>query len=331
MGPKSELARQIAVAVAADLIYRDRYAQLVVDNGGGLQWGDIAWQGVAALLYDPTERTRAGLYVSRRVQSFAAQGGDLHVWIFDAHLRHALPLESGLLLTLEGEAAEVYGGTSHAPNLSALGTTRVNQQGAALRLGAAKGRIEGELEGGYASGDSNPFDDQSNGFMMNRDYKVGLVLFDQVLMFQSQNAARRLSDPNLSGAPPLGLDVLPTEGAVTNALYLKPTVRWNQPAAGGTVRLVGSALFAWAPQPVVDPYQSLVSSASLNSFGHTAGRNYGVELDGSVGYRGRIGGPLAFEAGVQAGYLFAGDAFTRADGRRMPGAVASRVRATFTF
>ena len=331
LGPKSEFAQELAVAVAAELVYRDRFAQLVVKNGGGLQFGDVAWQGVAALVWDPGERTRAGFYLARRVQSFAAAAGNLHIWVYDAHLRHSRTLESGMVLSLEGEAAQIYGGTNHAPNLSAPGQTRVSQQGAVLRGGVARGQIEAELEGGYASGDANPFDGQANNFQMNRDFKVGLVLFDEVLMFQSQNAARRLSDPRLSGAPPQGIDLLPTEGAVSNALYLKPTLRYQPRLFGGGLRLVGSVLFARAPQPVLDAYQALVSSAAKNAFGHDASRNYGVELDGAIGYQAKLSRALGFEAGVQAGVLFPGDAFTRADGSKMPPAYASKLRATFTF
>ena len=333
LGPKSELGKHLALALGADLVYRDRYASLVVRNGGGLQWGDTAFQGLGALVYDPTENTRVGFYATRRVQSFAANGGDLHIWVFDGHVRHSMPFDAlgGLVLSVEGEAAQIYGGTSHAPNLSALGSTRVNQQGGALRVMAARGEVEAELEGGYASGDANPFDDQASSFSMNRDFKVGLVLFDEVMLFQTQNAARRLSDPKLLGAPPPGLDLLPTEGAVTNAMYLKPTLRFKPSFLGGKIRLVGSALFARAPQPVVDAYQALVYSGPRNAFGAVAGKNYGVELDGAVSYRTRIRDPLGFEAGVQFGYLMPGDAFTRVDGSRMPGAYAMKVRATFVF
>lgn len=330
LSPKSDFARELSVAVAADLVYRDRYASLLVKNGGGLQWGDTAVEMLGAAVYAPGEGTRAGLYVTRRIQSYASNAGDLHVWTFDAYVRHAQPV-GGLLLTAEGEAAQVWGGSSHAPTLAALGTTRVSQQGAVVRLGAVRGRLEAELEGGFASGDSNPFDDRSSSFQMNRDYKVGLVLFDEVLMFQSQNAARRLSDPKLFGRPLPGLDLLPTEGAVSNALYLKPTLRFKPELWGGTVRLVGSALFARAAQPLVDPFQALVSSSSLNSFGHPAGQGYGVELDAAVSFARRISGHLGFEAGAQFGYLIPGSAFTQADGRRMPGASASRLRATFVF
>lgn len=331
-GPKSELGKQIGLAIGGDLVYRDRYANLVVRNGGGLQWGDTAWELVSSLFWDPGESSRVGLYVVRRIENFAVNGGDLHVWLFDGYLRHSMPIQSlAAVFSLEAEAAEIYGGTSHAPNLSAQGTTRVSQQGAALRAGLARGQFEAELEGGYASGDSNPFDDRATAFQMNRDFKVGLVLFDEVLLFQSQNAARRLSDPRLGGAPLPGLDLIPTEGAVTNALYLKPTLRYKPPFLQGRLRFVGSVLFARAPQPVIDPYQALVSSAPRNSFGGPAGKNYGVELDGAVGYRMKLSGPLAFEAGLQLGYLIPGDAFTRLDGSRMPGAYAMKLRGTFLF
>lgn len=331
LSPRSDFARQFSVAVAGELIYRDRFAQLIVKNGGGLQWGDVAWQGVAAAVWDAGDRSRAGLYVSRRTQSFAASAGNLHYWTFDLHGRHTLPLESGFVLSFEGEGAQLYGGTTHAPNLSGQGSTRISQQGAAVRAGLARGQFESELEGGYASGDANPFDGESNGFQMNRDFKVGLVLFDEVLMFQTQNAARRLSDPRLTGRPLPGLDLLPTEGAVANALYLKPTLRWKPRVLGGSLRVVGSAVLARAPQPVLDPYHVYVSSNQQNTFGHPAGRNYGVELDGAVGYQARVKGPFAFESGVQFGYLIPGDAFTRADGSTMPGAFAMRVRTTFVF
>lgn len=331
LSPKSDFAREFSMAVAGDLVYRDRYAELLVRNGGGVQWGDIAWQILGAAVYAPAEGSRLGLYVTRRIQNYASGGGDLHIWTFDLYARHAQPLGTSFVLSLEAEAAEVYGGTSHAPNLTAPGTTHISQQGAAVRAGLLRTFFEAEVEGGYASGDANPFDDHSNRFQMNRDYKVGLVLFDQVLMFQSQNAARRLSDPKLFGRPLPGLDLIPTEGAVTNALYVKPTLRFKPGFLGGSLHLVGSALFAWAPQPLVDPYHALVNSSALNAFGDGAGKNYGVELDAAITYAQRIAGKAGFDVGFQFGYLFPGSAFDRADGSSMPGVSATRVRATFLF
>ena len=326
--------RHNLIALAGDLIYRDRYAQLVTSNGtGGLTWGDTAWQVLAALVYDPSPDSRAGLYVTRRIQSYAANGGDLHVWTFDFHARTLFPLGSfGGILSLEAEGVEIWGGTSHGANLNSLVTNaKVAQQGAAARALVSRGPVEAEIEGGYASGDANPFDGASTGFQFNRDYKVGMVLFDEVLLFQSQNAARRIADPRLSGRPPVGIDLLPTEGAVTNALYLKPTLRYSPPVFGNRFRLVGSVLFARAAQLPTDPFQSYVSSTQLNVFGANPGRDYGVEIDGAIAYRTRLADPFGLEIGLQAGHLFPGNAFRRADGSAMAGVTATKLRATLSF
>lgn len=333
LGPRSPIARHVSLALAADLVYRDRYATLLVRNGGGLQFQDTAYQGVGALIWDPVEGTRAGLYVARRVQSFALGGGDLHIWIFDGHLRTGGSVDGlgGAVLSLEAEAAQIYGGTSHAPNLAAPGTSHISQRGAAARGGLARGPFELELEGGYASGDPNPLDADQTGFTFNRDFKVGLVLWDEVMLFQTQNAARRLADPALSGRPPGGIDLIPTEGAVANALYLKPTFRYHPALFGGTLRLTASLLLARAPELVVDPYQAFLTSAPTNSFGHAAGKNYGEELDLAAGYRVKLAAPIGLETGAQLGVLFPGDAFDRKDGSRMPNAFAAKVRATLLF
>ena len=334
LGPRNHLARTVAIALAGDLIYRDRYAQLATSNGtGGLTWGDTAWQVLAALVYDPSPDSRAGLYVTRRIQSYAANGGDLHVWTFDFHARTLFPLGSfGGILSLEAEGVEIWGGTSHGANLNSLVTNaKVAQQGAAARALVSRGPVEAEIEGGYASGDANPFDGASTGFQFNRDYKVGMVLFDEVLLFQSQNAARRIADPRLSGRPPVGIDLLPTEGAVTNALYLKPTLRYSPPVFGNRFRLVGSVLFARAAQLPTDPFQSYVSSTQLNVFGANPGRDYGVEIDGAIAYRTRLADPFGLEIGLQAGHLFPGNAFRRADGSAMAGVTATKLRATLSF
>jgi hypothetical protein len=332
LGPRSEIAQHVAVALAADLVYRDRYAQLVNTNGtGGLRWGDVASQLVGAIVWDPGPDSRAGLYVARRWQEYAAGGGSLHTWLFDLHARTLFPIEwLGGTVSVEAEAAEIYGSTTHAPNLSAL-RTQVAQQGAAARALLSRGTLEAEVEAGYASGDSNPFDDASTQLQFNRDFKVGLVLFDEVLLFQTQNAARRLADPAVSARPPAGIDLLPTEGAVANALYLKPTLRWRPSPFGGRLRLVGSVLFARAPQPYVDPYGTFLASSQLNPFGAEPGRNYGTEIDGAVSFRARLRGDVGYELGVQGGRLFPGNAFRMADGSRMAPVNALRFRATLVF
>jgi hypothetical protein len=267
------------------------------------------------------------------VQTYASDAGDLHAWIFDGHLRTEVLFPSLLAsLRLEAEGAAITGGSSHVASLNG-GSVRVDQQGLAARLTGTRENVEAELEVGYMSGDSNPFDTQANAFTANRDYKVGLVLWDEVMLFQSQNAARRLGDPRLVSQPPSGVDVLPTEGAVTNALYFNPKIRYRPRAFGGTFKLVLGALFTHAPQPVSDPYESFLASAPRNVFGAPAGQSYGTELDAAISWRRALSDDqhTGLELGVQYGVLFPGDVFTRGDGSKMDPVQALRFRTNLSF
>ncbi len=333
LGPRSELAQQVVGAISGQVVYRDRYASLIVRSGDGLAFSDVALQGVGILRWDPSEVTRVGVYVARRSQSYASDGGNLHVWVYDGHGRTEFFFPSlDASLRLEAEFAEIYGGATHASNLNS-GAVRIAQQGLAARATVTRRNVEAELELGYMSGDSNPFDDSANGFAANRDYKVGLVLWDEVMLFQTQNGARRLGNPALAGRPPRGLDLLPTEGAVTNALYLNPKLRYRPNVLGGSLLGVLGVLYTRAPQPVADPYQSFLSSAPVNVFGAPAGKSYGTELDAAIAYRVPVTSAreVGFELGAQYGILFPGDVFRRTDGSTMPPTQALRLRTTFFF
>jgi hypothetical protein len=333
LGPRNPLSTHLQLLLGGDLVYRDRLASLIERNGGGLEWGDRALEFFGGLNYVDGESLRIGLVALRRIQTYVRDGGDLHDWTFDLYARTAEPLQSiDALLTLELEAAAVNGGTSHLSGLDSPGTTQILQGGFASRARLAFEQLEVELEGGYASGDANPFDSSSNGFDYNRDYKVSLVLWDEAVLFQTQNAAARLASSASGAHPPNGVDSLPTEGAVTNAVYLKPTLRYRPAALLGKVRFTAALLWARAPEPVIDAYESYLRSAPANSFGAAAGKNYGVELDGAITWRDRyFQSRLGLELGVQYGVLFPGDVFAKMDGSKMGKAVAAKLRGGVTF
>jgi hypothetical protein len=135
----------------------------------------------------------------------------------------------------------------------------------------------------------------------------------------------------MSARPPPGVDLLPSEGAVVNALYLKPTLRWRPSLFAGRLRLVGSVLLARAAEPYVDPFSTLVAGTPLNPFGAEPGKNYGTEIDGAVSWRARLSGGAGYELGAQAGRLFPGNAFRLADGSRMAPVNVVGFRATLVF
>src|SRR5204863_515483 len=86
-------------------------------------------------------------------------------------------------------------------------------QGWVAKLGLTSGPLTLELLGGYASGDGNPFDATVHNFSFNRDYKVGLILFDQVVAWQTAGIVRRATDANVVNYPSAGVDLLSTARA----------------------------------------------------------------------------------------------------------------------
>jgi len=197
-------------ALAADVIYRDRYARLVNESAtNGLRWA--TW---------PRSCGRAGVgsrsgLARRRVRgaplaAVRAGGGSLHTWLVDLHA-HLFPIQwLGGTVSLEVEVAEVYGNTTHAPNLSALFRTQVAQQGAVARALLSRGTLEAELEAGYASGDSNPFDDASPSSSSAAISRWAWCCSTSAAVPDAERGTAACG-PQLLGAAPPGVDLLPTE------------------------------------------------------------------------------------------------------------------------
>ncbi len=316
-------AKNLTAALAADLVLQDATATLVRPFE---QWGArgaIADRGLGlllALVYRDTTG-EAGLLVSRRSVFFAdtqpldpvaarAFGTDLGVWAFALTADTHLELESGLKLSGGFEAALVTGSTNHVRNEACLGTTDAQRcevlQGGAVARGAMHlGRVTAELLGGFASGDGNPFDARVTNYRYSRDFQAGFVLFDQVLAWQSAASVRRASDPLLTNAPPAGVGLLSTNGAVTNAVFVAPSLKVQ---AREDLELVLAALWARAPAAVIDPAWTTRLGRRTNAFGQPAGLGYGLELDAGANFRRRFG-RVTVHAGLAAGVLLPGDAF----------------------
>ncbi len=318
----------LVLAVGADIVYSDATARLFVDDTQfNFHVADKAYQGLAALRWKG-EHEELGVYVARRHQTFRTAASDtLDVTVGDAYFRSKEPF-FGYNLTSEGEVTVVSGSTNYLRNVNAA-TLAVRQAGAVLRAAFGKDGTDGGFELGYASGDTNPFDATASNFSFNRDYKVSLLLFDELVAWQSARSAARLSDPALLGQAPNGINLLPTNGAVTNALYAKPTIHWRPLPR---LQLVGAVLWARAVNDPLDVYNSFASGGSrVNAFTAPVGKNYGVELDGGVSYRFALSDPLELVLGLQGGVLLPGDAFTLADGSALATIYGGRARATLTW
>ncbi len=193
------------------------------------------------------------------------------------------------------------------------------------------GDFVAQIELGYASGDANPYGSTQKRFTFDPNHKVGLLLFDEVMRWQTARAASAAVDPNLSnGARPTpGVNLIPSNGAVFGAEYLYPTaiVRprpWLDLKAG--------VVIAQATADVVDPYRTAIKGSSQNYLGGNPARHdLGVELDGGFEVRVPLDYGVRLALGSQAGVLFPGGALADANGNTMrtPWIAIGRIGVTF--
>lgn len=303
----------LLVALGGDVVFRDQTADLVR--------GDRAYQGVASIVWAPEGGdSRAGVYGVRRSQ-VDRDGFELQAWIVDAHGRLATDLGAASL-HLEGEIARVWGETDIVRDIY-RDTRTIDQMGAAFELGAGFGGEAGErtfetvIQTGYASGDDRAHDGRISSFKFDPEYNVGFILFEEVVAWQSAAAARNVSDPDSFGRPAAGARFLPTEGSVTNARYVMPTVRFH-PVSPVTLR--AAVLIAQADRPLDDAFQTNAQNGGVRhtSLGSTtASRDLGMEIDLGARYLWERSKAPSIAADLQLGRFLPGAAFEDADGERM--------------
>jgi hypothetical protein len=329
----------VTVAIGGDLVYRDNTARL--------SDGDHAFQGVLAALYEK-KNFDIGIYgVYRNQENDRNSGGSdflgytdkLEVGVLDAYGRFTsrVPFTDAYLFGAF-EAATIFGSTNYlrTAEQTASGTNvLVRSYGGAAQLGVAHvakgkrllfeedskkktpftyGDFVGQIELGYASGDADPLDGTEHRFTFDPNHKVGLILFDEILRFQTARAATAAKDPNLSNGtrPPPGIDLYPSNGGVFGAEYINPTFVYRPKA---WLDLKGGAVIAQSTSDVVDPYRLVVDGNYENARGgNPKKKDLGVELDAGTEVRGDLDRGIVGTLGAQGGILFPGGALADATG-----------------
>ena len=184
--------------------------------------------------------------------------------------------------------------------------------------GVPYGDLVAQLEVGYASGDADPYDTTQRRFVFDPNHKVGLLLFDELMRFQTSRAATAATDALLTNAsrPTPGVDLLPSNGGVFGAQYVNPTFIYRP---RHFLDVKAGMVLAQATTELVDPYRLATQGSYLNyRGGDRHKKDLGVEFD--AGFEGRF--PLDYDLkaviGAQAGLLLPGAAFDNADGDRLP-------------
>jgi hypothetical protein len=225
--------------------------------------------------------------------------------------------------TLGAETTAVLGSTSEVSQaLSLINNDPVVSQ--AVRAGGARAVARWDekfltlyFETDYASGNGNPSTSAPlTQFRFAEDTNVGLLLFKQVLAYQSaRSAAAGVALLQQLGAKDFPVEAIATNGSFTNAFALFPQLDVH-PIKNLLLR--GGLLVAWAPAPVIDPIASLQHNSAaphfyngiVNFVGGAPNRFYGTELDARIQYR------LFdhFAADLEGAILFPGNALEDANG-----------------
>jgi hypothetical protein len=332
----------VTVAVAGDLVFRDNTARLAD--------GDHAFQGVLAAIYEK-KNFELGVYgVYRNQQNDRKSGGNellgytdkLEVGVLDVFGQFTSRVPGVDAYLFGGvEAATIFGSTNYIRTVdqTASGTqTLVRSYGGAAQLGVVHvsrgerekrllfqddvkgkrpqkyGDIVAQLEIGYASGDADPLDGTERRFTFDPNHKIGLLLFDEVLRFQTARAANAAKDPLLSNGsrPSPGIDLYPSQGGVFGAQYINPTGIYRPRP---WLDLKAGAVIAQTTADVVDPYRLVLTGNYVNARGGDPKKHdLGVELDAGVEVRGDLDRGLVGTLGAQGGVLFPGGALSDAGG-----------------
>ncbi|MEM6993613.1 MAG: hypothetical protein AAF721_24075, partial [Myxococcota bacterium] len=303
--------KHLAIAFGGDIVYRDERVNLL-DK-------DLAGQALIVLRWQPEDKpwNYLGGYAVYRNQHTSDDGDvypdddDLEVGAFDIAGQGVKWLRNDLQLIGAFEGAFIAGRTTIARDEN--GPHKIAQGGWAMRgyIGNDPKWLVG-FDTGYASGDPDPTDRFINNFTMDAGHTVGLVLFNQVNSWRTARTEILATNGELTGVPLNGTQFIPTQGGVTNALYIHPKARY---ALWEKLEVWGGPLLAAAPVPIIDPYTTrLGGGVATNSVNGDGGRRfYGTELD--LGVRGRFDlKNFWLQAGLQGGLLLPGPGLANAAG-----------------
>ncbi|HUT54485.1 MAG TPA: hypothetical protein VM658_13935 [bacterium] len=307
---QSDLADRLVLAVGYDVVWRDENA-VYQDGDRGSQW-------VFSSFYDDPDHLFTGVYVALRNQE-DDDGDKVKATAYDLYFNWKSRAEdNGPQLSLGFEGIILKGWTDRviletSPkqlDLDAIGgvvRTGLTFPDSGFRLG---------FEAGYASGDANSYDQTNYALSFDPDYNVGIVLFQEVMSTLTAYQPEPLADPMKVNVPQKGIDQLPGDGAVTNAVYQNLIIAYSPPdgpAKGLTLK--EGILHAAAAEDFMDPYQTFKNGGVPTNYkGAPAGKDLGWELDTAVSYQYEIGSRLKLTLGLEHGYFMPGDAFNNRHG-----------------
>ncbi len=313
--------KDLTMVIAGDLIYDDITAKLeFCKEGKKTKWcGDLAFQAIAALLWDFKGQKLGFYFVYRNQTTFDDR--KLEVMVFDGFAHGEVPFPQDIKAYVEAETAYI---TNKLPGLHKATMAYSIQQpdGHDLEQFGMVGKIglkwreiiDFWIELGYASGDSNNLDGALRQFTMDPGHRIGMLLFPEVLGWQSARASTLAQHPNMAGQPVPGVELLASNGGAFASFYFNPVLRVKP------LKYLDGALGVVVARASADMVSAFAQKAGGAPLGYLGGsvsnRDLGVELDAALNFAYPVKG-VSIGAGFHFGYLWPGRYFTDYRGHRM--------------
>lgn len=270
----SPTAHGLKISVGVESVYRDdRIDRNRGDRAEGYFLG-------GQLSSDQHSASFAGL---RRTLTYR-EGGESNVWVLTGAFESEwiLPKHSTRLF-FEGEWNWLTGKSSLPEAVFFDGDYELSAVGGAMRAKAIHRKDQMGVEVGYASGDTNRYDNVQRTYQFDPNYRVGLILFPMLNAINSRVAIDNASDPNYRAQLPRGINRTATGGAVENALYFYPTY---QHELSTNMRLGIGYVYAWRAAPHFDLFRSTLNGGVPTSpLGNTDTHALGQELNVGLSLR----------------------------------------------
>jgi hypothetical protein len=271
----------VFIAIGVDRVVQDDMAELALDQE--------ARQVLGSALLLTRAGGRVGVLGVARQQLEADLERFTRARILDLHIEQPFQIND-MTLTMSGEVARITGVTSRSQSYNSRLGLWVGSIGAATEISLAlpEDKVIAHLHAGYASGDPNPDDAFSQEFRFDRNYNVGMVLFEELMGAIEVASYDRITDPTISGQPPDGVEALVSEGALRGASYVQPVVQ-VRPTPWLDARL--GIMAAWSTAPIREPFNSYRNGGVPTN--HLGERTEGLQLGTELNWAVELGDPEA--------------------------------------
>ncbi len=299
--PGPDFLDDIFLVVGADRVFRDENADWLAGDEAYQAITSLFWQGDQGLLggyaayRDQTDRDGSTLRIL--AMDLAAQGRwttDDDIWSF------SLAAEGAYLL---GETTRADGPDLTQPihvealGLATHGEIRHNTSGIATQLRA-----------GFASGDSNPRNQNLHRFRFDPNYRAGLLLFDHHIPAWTQHSVDGAADELTLRDTPRGIDNLVESGSISNALFIHPLILWG---ATDDLTFATGFLTGVTHRSLRDLRATFEAGGDpVGVAGRPrAGRWLGWEAQAGVRYQYQVWNSLTLAARAEGAFLVPGEVF----------------------